>query len=173
MEPGEQAGDDVDGVRLHPLGGEVDLGPVAGAEDGQLADSRPRGVQDGPLPGVVEGQATPEVGRGGAAGAQGENHGRTALVALSELEKDQNIPPGSKFETFAWADRLLGLDLVRDVGRIAAVEPLPDGAQEILDWRAAARTAKDWAVADSLRDELAGLGVAVTDGLDGQSWSVT
>src|SRR3954471_8981426 len=97
----------------------------------------------------------------------------SALVALGELDKDGDVGPGAKFETFAWADRLFGLDLVRDVGRIATVEPLPDGAQEILDRRAAARTAKDWAVADSLRDELATLGVAVTDGPDGQSWSVT
>jgi len=97
----------------------------------------------------------------------------TALVALGELDKDGDVGPGAKFETFAWADRLFGLDLVRDVGRIATVEPLPDGAQEILDRRSAARTAKDWAVADSLRDELAALGVAVTDGPDGQSWSVT
>src|SRR4051795_1944970 len=97
----------------------------------------------------------------------------TALVVLGELDKDADVPPGAKFETFAWADRLFGLDLARDVGRVATVEPLPDGAQEILDRRAAARGAKDWAVADSLRDELATLGVAVTDGPDGQSWSVT
>src|SRR3954452_3629101 len=29
-----------------------------------------------------------------------------ALVALSDLEKDTDIPPGSKFETFAWVDRV-------------------------------------------------------------------
>jgi cysteinyl-tRNA synthetase len=95
----------------------------------------------------------------------------SALVTLSELEKDAEIPPGSKFETFAWADRLLGLDLVRDVGRPAAVVVLPDGARELLDRRAAARAAKDWSAADSLREQLAALGVAVVDGPDGQSWS--
>jgi cysteinyl-tRNA synthetase len=42
-----------------------------------------------------------------------------ALRALRGLEKDGEIPPGSKFETFADADRLLGLDLARDVGRPA------------------------------------------------------
>jgi cysteinyl-tRNA synthetase len=45
---------------------------------------------------------------------------------------------------------------------------LPDGAQELLDRRAAARAAKDWATADALRDELAGRGVTVTDTADGQ-----
>src|SRR4051794_14101552 len=95
----------------------------------------------------------------------------TALVALGELEKDDAIADGAKFETFAWADRLLGLDLARDVGRSSPVAALPDGAQELLDRRAAARAAKDWPAADALRAELAGLGVAVVDAADGQSWA--
>ena len=97
----------------------------------------------------------------------------TALVALSALEKDDDIPAGSKFETFAWVDRILGLDLVRDVGRSRTEQPLPDGARELLDRREAARAAKDWASSDQLREQLAGLGVAVTDGPDGQSWSTS
>ncbi|HEX4660276.1 MAG TPA: cysteine--tRNA ligase [Streptosporangiaceae bacterium] len=40
-----------------------------------------------------------------------------ALRSLRQLEKDQDVPPGSKFESFAHADQLLGLDLARDVGR--------------------------------------------------------
>ncbi len=40
-----------------------------------------------------------------------------ALRTLSALAADQAIPDGSKFETFAHADRFLGLDLVRNVGR--------------------------------------------------------
>ncbi|MBV9097307.1 MAG: hypothetical protein JO079_04535, partial [Frankiaceae bacterium] len=98
----------------------------------------------------------------------------TALVVLGELEKDGAVAPGAKFETFAWADRLLGLDIVRDVGRPRdAVADLPDGARELIEARAAAREAKDWAASDRLREQLAGLGVAVADGPDGQSWSRT
>jgi cysteinyl-tRNA synthetase len=41
----------------------------------------------------------------------------TALRALRELAKDPQIPAGSKFETFASADRVLGLDLVSLVGK--------------------------------------------------------
>jgi len=97
----------------------------------------------------------------------------TALVALADLEKDTEIPPGSKFETFAWVDRILGLDLVRDVGKPReVVTDLPTGAAELLDRRAAARAAKDFATSDQLRDELAALGVTVTDTKDGQSWSL-
>jgi hypothetical protein len=39
-----------------------------------------------------------------------------ALRTLSALAADQVIPDGSKFETFAYADRFLGLDLAREVG---------------------------------------------------------
>jgi hypothetical protein len=40
-----------------------------------------------------------------------------ALRTLSALAADQVIPDGSKFEAFAYADRFLGLDLAREVGR--------------------------------------------------------
>ena len=95
-----------------------------------------------------------------------------ALRVLRSLEKDGQIPPGAKFETFADADRLLGLDLARDVGRPAAAA-LPDGAQALLAARAAARNGKDWATADRLRGELAACGVTVTDTAEGQAWRVS
>jgi cysteinyl-tRNA synthetase len=40
-----------------------------------------------------------------------------ALRELRALERDEAVPAGAKFETFAHLDRLLGLDLARDVGR--------------------------------------------------------
>ena len=40
-----------------------------------------------------------------------------ALTALDALADDPDVPDGVKFETFAAADRLLGLDLARDVGK--------------------------------------------------------
>jgi cysteinyl-tRNA synthetase len=49
-----------------------------------------------------------------------------ALRGLRELEDDQDVAPGAKFETFAHADQLLGLDLARDIGRVPA-QPPPDG----------------------------------------------
>ncbi|MGP3971894.1 hypothetical protein [Streptomyces sp. 6N223] len=39
------------------------------------------------------------------------------LDALHRLERDTAVPAGSRFETFAHLDRVLGLDLTRDVGR--------------------------------------------------------
>ena len=41
----------------------------------------------------------------------------TALRALHELAGDPGVPDGVKFETFAAADRMLGLDLARDIGK--------------------------------------------------------
>ncbi|MFL6238794.1 MAG: cysteine--tRNA ligase [Actinomycetes bacterium] len=96
----------------------------------------------------------------------------SALVVLGELEKDTSVPPGAKFETFAHADRLLGLDLARDVGKPKPVAVLPDGAEDLLEQRAAARAAKDWAASDALRDDLSQLGVTVTDTADGQQWTI-
>ena len=40
-----------------------------------------------------------------------------ALRELDALADDASVPDGVKFETFAAADRLVGLDLARDVGR--------------------------------------------------------
>ena len=93
-----------------------------------------------------------------------------ALQVLRAFEKT-DMPAGCKFETFAWADRLLGLDLVRDVGKAPAA--LPSGAQDLLDERAEARASKDFAASDRLRDELAALGVHVKDTPDGQEWTLT
>lgn len=41
----------------------------------------------------------------------------TALALLQSLEPDDDVPAGARFETFVYADRILGLDLPRDIGR--------------------------------------------------------
>jgi cysteinyl-tRNA synthetase len=43
-----------------------------------------------------------------------------ALRVLGELERDPEVPPGSKFETFVDADQLLALDLPSQIGRFPA-----------------------------------------------------
>jgi len=96
-----------------------------------------------------------------------------ALRTLRELAKDPEIPPGSKFETFAAADRVLGLDLVSLVGRPRERASLPPGAEQKLAERAAARERRDFAASDELRAELAGMGVDVADTPEGQTWTVS
>ena len=41
----------------------------------------------------------------------------SALGLLGGLAQDASVPAGAKFETFVYADRILGLDLAREVGR--------------------------------------------------------
>ena len=43
----------------------------------------------------------------------------SALALLADLASDAALPTGAKFETFVYADRILGLDLPRDIGRAA------------------------------------------------------
>jgi cysteinyl-tRNA synthetase len=95
-----------------------------------------------------------------------------ALRELRALERDPEIPAGSKFETFVHLDQVFALDLARDIGKPTTAPPLPDGAAELLDARAAARRDKDWASSDRLRDQLAGMGVTVSDTREGQEWTV-
>jgi cysteinyl-tRNA synthetase len=71
------------------------------------------------------------------------------------------------------AERALGL--LRDLDQVLGVLPeeadaLDPKIAEMLEARAAARAARDWAASDRLRDELAERGVAVEDTRDGQRW---
>ena len=96
-----------------------------------------------------------------------------ALRELRALERDESVPAGAKFETFAHLDRIFGLDLARDIGKPpAAPAGLPAGAADLLEARAKARAASDWPTSDRLRHELAELGVTVTDTPAGQTWIV-
>ena len=67
-------------------------------------------------------------------------------------------------------DRVLGLSLDRPAAPEAA--PLPEGAAELLERRAAAREARDFATSDAIRDELAAMGVDVRDTASGQETTV-
>jgi cysteinyl-tRNA synthetase len=65
-------------------------------------------------------------------------------------------------------DSVLGLGLA---GEEREAEPeLPAGAADLLAAREAARSRRNWAESDRLRDELAAVGVEVADTRDGQSW---
>jgi cysteinyl-tRNA synthetase len=91
-----------------------------------------------------------------------------ALQVLRSAERDSEVPDGAKFELFAWADRLLGLDLARLVGQVTQNEPLPENVAALVEERAGARANKDFATSDRIRDELAAQGFSVTDTPDGQ-----
>ncbi|GII53036.1 hypothetical protein Pth03_14250 [Planotetraspora thailandica] len=93
----------------------------------------------------------------------------SALRLLRDLETDESVAPGSRFETFLHLDHVLGLDLSIDIGKVPV---LPAGAGELLDARERALAGGDWAAVDRLREELAGLGVEVADTPEGQTWAL-
>jgi cysteinyl-tRNA synthetase len=91
-----------------------------------------------------------------------------AVMALVAELNHSPVAPGAKAALLRSWDRVLGLDLDRSTPD----RELPVGASQLLEARAKARTAKDFATSDRLREELAAIGVTVTDTADGQRWRV-
>jgi cysteinyl-tRNA synthetase len=90
------------------------------------------------------------------------------MQKLRDIEKSNTISDATKYEIFSKADQLLGLDLLKAPApkRAANAQQL-----ELLDLRAKARGAGDYAESDRLRDLLKVEGIEVRDNSDGQSWS--
>jgi cysteinyl-tRNA synthetase len=96
-----------------------------------------------------------------------------ALAAIFDLVREANRRVGERRLSTGDARRILAR--LRDLDRVLGI--LPDAEEELspdairlLEQRAAARAARDFAASDRLRDELAGLGIAVEDTRDGQRW---
>ena len=49
---------------------------------------------------------------------------------------------------------------------------IADKVEELIEQRSIARSSKDWAKADAIRDELAQMGVVVTDTAEGPIWDL-
>jgi cysteinyl-tRNA synthetase len=90
-----------------------------------------------------------------------------AMALVSKLARS-DLPPAVKSRLLRRWDTVLGLDL----DRAAPDLKLPAGAAALLDARDKARAAKDFKTSDRLRDQLAAIGVAVTDTTEGQRWKV-
>jgi cysteinyl-tRNA synthetase len=96
-----------------------------------------------------------------------------ALAALFDLVRELNRRIDGRSLSTADAERALAL--LRSFDEVLGVLPDPrdeldESLRQLLDERAAARANRDWAASDRLRDELAGLGIAVEDTRDGQRW---
>ena len=92
----------------------------------------------------------------------------SAMALIAELSRS-DVPPSAKASLLRSWDRVLGLDL----DRAQPPASLPDGASSLLESRKRARAAKDFVTSDRLREELAVLGIAVTDTAEGQRWRTT
>ncbi len=95
-----------------------------------------------------------------------------ALAAEFDLVRELNRRSDAR--SLSTADARRAAETLRDFDRVLAVldlpEALPEGAAALLEQRASARAARDWARSDELRDALARVGVAVEDTRDGQRW---
>ena len=92
----------------------------------------------------------------------------TALAVVRETLRAE-LPADERRWLALDADFVLGLDLDRVPASPREVASLPSNVAAILEQRAAARVARDFARSDQLRDRLADLGYAVIDGPEGQT----
>ncbi len=101
-----------------------------------------------------------------------------ALAAVFDLVKELNRRLADR--SMSADDARRAAETLRDLDKVLAVmEPdgvadgrPPDEVMALLDERAAARSARDWARSDALRDRLTTLGIVVEDTRDGQRWRV-
>jgi cysteinyl-tRNA synthetase len=96
-----------------------------------------------------------------------------AIAALNEaLAKDHAAAcPARELKALRRMDSVLGvLERNRPLAS-AGGDDLEAKVAALLERRAVARAAKDWAASDRVRDELAALGVQVKDGPSGTTWS--
>ena len=96
-----------------------------------------------------------------------------ALAATFDLLRDLNRRIEAR--SISTDDAARALELMRDLDLVLGVLPDADEGmspelRSMLDERAAARAARDWAASDRLRDELLAQGIAVEDTRDGQRW---
>ncbi len=96
-----------------------------------------------------------------------------ALASVFDLVRDLNRRVERR--SLSIADAARALETMRDLDLVLAILPeasteLEPAVTALLDARAAARTARDFAASDRLRDELGARGVTVEDTRDGQRW---
>jgi len=97
-----------------------------------------------------------------------------ALAALFDFIREINRRIDAR--TLSTADARIVTSFLHDLDRVLGIGPDPIDDQlgpdqeALLEARAAARTARNWAESDRLRDELAQRGIVVEDTRDGQRW---
>jgi cysteinyl-tRNA synthetase len=133
-----------------------------------LAAYREDRVDDPTLPAVLDAMR-----EGFEAGLDDDLNISAGLGALfdgvRELNRRIDARSLSTADAARAAEAIRALDAVLGV-TAPAEAALDPNLQALLDERAAARAARDWAASDRLRDELLERGVAVEDTRDGQRW---
>ena len=170
--------------RLAALGPPPEVGPWAAPRPlvAGTAPGRPIGVVTGPT-GNGDGAPYTIADRAHAPGAPLSAAGRAlherfvvavdddldlaaAVVVIREALRADVAPDEARWLALD-ADAVLGLDLHRAWDQPDAGETAPEAVTELVAARAAARDAREFARADTLRREIAVLGWEVVDGADG------
>ncbi|WP_319509048.1 DALR domain-containing protein, partial [uncultured Methanolobus sp.] len=92
--------------------------------------------------------------------------------AIISSEKPGSVALENVLKFYSEINEVLGI-LTEDEG--SASEDMPDGLKdedvmEMIELREKARTEKDWAKSDAIRDELKEKGIVIEDGKDGVRW---
>ena len=88
----------------------------------------------------------------------------SVMALVSEVVSSSALSPADKSALLTRWDRVLGLDLDREVG---VVREVPAVALEMIEQREAARRKKDFSTADRIRHKLLSLGIEVEDTPEG------
>ncbi len=90
-----------------------------------------------------------------------------ALTIVWKLVRDEKeVSDGGKYDLLQEFDKILAIDLSREVTR----EKLPETIEELIRRRESARKKRDWETADKLREEIKKLGYLLEDTPEGIRW---
>ena len=91
------------------------------------------------------------------------------LVIVQDLLKSSDINSATKIALFEFVDRLLGLQFIDRANRLNSLESevAPAEVQALADARIAAKSEKNWALADELRAQIDAAGWSVVDTKEG------
>ena len=92
-----------------------------------------------------------------------------ALVVIQDLLKDKTVNNATMLALFGFIDDLLGLQFIDRANKLHELESVeaPDNIKELAQKRLEAKKSRDFATADSLRNEIDSLGWTVMDTADG------
>ncbi|MCQ2580845.1 MAG: cysteine--tRNA ligase [Alphaproteobacteria bacterium] len=86
-----------------------------------------------------------------------------ALATMWDVLKDQSIPAKSKLNFVEHVDKIFGLSLDKTIKAQETEFVISDDMAKIVEQRQQARTNKDWAKSDELRDLLLANGIGIKD----------
>lgn len=93
------------------------------------------------------------------------------ITALYDVLK-ANASDASKLAAIADMDKVLSLGLVRDVKEDSGEHELKDEIEKMIAERAEAKKAKNYALADEIRNKLSAMGVTLIDTKEGTTYTV-